>query len=107
MLGIAHAHKEVLVAFRGRIPPALFEVINTDAGLGRGFVPELGQALLLYCINLHTQCIVPMIVDRIVNGDYILKISDADRWAWYCRRGRCPQRICIAVPPLNIFTVPH
>ena len=47
MLGIAHAHKEVLVCFRGRIPAALFEVINTDTGLGRGFVPELGQALLL------------------------------------------------------------
>ena len=48
MLGIAFAQKEVLVAFRGRIPAALFEVVHTDTGIGQGFVPEWGQALVLY-----------------------------------------------------------
>ena len=35
-MGIAHRHKEVLVAFRGFLPLELYERIDTDSGLGIG-----------------------------------------------------------------------
>jgi hypothetical protein len=47
-LGIAHRQQEVLVAFRGRLPVSLFEVVSSDTGLGRGLLPELGKVLVMY-----------------------------------------------------------
>jgi hypothetical protein len=42
-LGIAHAQREVLVAFRGRLPVSLFQVVDPDTGHGQGRLAEVGQ----------------------------------------------------------------
>jgi len=53
-LSIAHRQQEVLVAFRGRIPTSLFEVVNPDTGIGKGRLPAMGQALVLYRMDLQS-----------------------------------------------------
>jgi hypothetical protein len=42
-LGIAHAQREVLVAFRGRLPVSLFQVVDPDTGHGQRRLAEVGQ----------------------------------------------------------------
>ncbi len=40
-LAIAHAHKEVLVAYRGRIPDTMLELIDDTTGLSLGALPHV------------------------------------------------------------------
>jgi hypothetical protein len=63
-LGIAHGQQEVLVAFRGRLPVSLFEVVSSDTGLGQGLLPEVGQVPCIdWICKVMDVCAVISILD--------------------------------------------
>ena len=68
-LGIAHGQQEVLVAFRGRLPVSLFEVVSSDTGLGQGLLPEVGQ---VPCIDW---------ICKVMHGCAVIAILDLC-WFW-------------------------
>jgi hypothetical protein len=71
-LGIAHGQQEVLVAFRGRLPVSLFEVVSSDTGLGQGLLPEVGQVPCIgWICKVMDVCAVISILDFFLELGYV------------------------------------